>query len=780
MSSNFQFLAPDSVVETFKTSRQYTESLTDLSFIEYERIARNKPHPSIPKEYPKTTDGTTASIIRKTPHRIIQQIPTGTVRSDKEDWLALVASFIYTHKIIPNANEGYALLQKCWGVIERSMTFGYCATYVPFTQRNGYFCTDLRLPYWGDIFIQPGKLSDADSNYIFMRSWWQTKDIEALIDSQNKLSKDARTWNTDNLKKVKDFQSTKDNKASTPVEREKSINTKGGVELITGFQRGKGAKFYTFHVSSGLILRTKENKDPRGELPVSFAYGDIDGANPFGRSVIELIGSIQNLMDGEMQMYQYNRALQLNPPLIKRGAFSKNKIKFVPNHIIDVGSQDATIANVEPLKIDTTALENFPNNYSLMKSQLLNLVSSPDTSISATVGNPGFSKTPQGVNATQATVSVDDNYIRKQFETWFERWSETAINLYFAERSGIEELQLNDDTAEALRALDDFDQSLLSDDNKIRINYDTATPALKFEVDASSSQMKNDPMQQQIATSLLDTVMKYPMLNSNWGGPIDVDELARKIVTASAIADPQLIAPEPTKAQKQAKEDSKQKPNGFSPMFDKPKIEIRYPDIPPSAQIQMLGLAGIQVTMQDVLEGPVVDPNERNTINPINDPNLLVPGGGPFTQSPSQFGGGQSGQPGLPNPLQQDGVNLSPQEIQRLQQDPRFAQAQQAQQPDPTAALKQQAYSVQQPPQAAPPPPDTSLQTTPEHVLKAHDMTHQHEMDKAKLLLEAAKVHQAGQQADQSHQLAIKQANKPQPAAKPAAKPASKPKGTKK
>jgi hypothetical protein len=451
MSNNYQFLTPENVIETFKTSRQYTEGLTD-NFFEYERIARNKPHASIPKEYPKTTDGTTASIIRKTPHRIIQQLPTGKVKNDAEDWLSIVADFIYIHKIIPNANEGYALLQKCWSVVERFLTFGFCPTYTPFTEHSGYFCTDLRLPYWGDIFLQPGKLSDEDSNYIFMRSWWQTKDIDALIASQEKLSKKTeKTWDVEALREVKEIVVTKDEKAKTPTEREKNINTKGGVELITGFQRGVNAKFYTFHVSSGKIVRTKVNKDPRGELPVSFAYGDIDGSSPFGRSVIDLVGGIQNLLDGEMQMYQYNRALQLNPPLIKRGNFNKNKIKFAPNTIIDVGSSpDAT---VEPLKIDSTALANFPNNYGLMKSQMLNLLASPDISVSAEVGNPGFSKTPQGVEASKANLSIDDNYVRKQFETWFERWSETAINLYFAERTGIEELQLDNETADKLAEL---------------------------------------------------------------------------------------------------------------------------------------------------------------------------------------------------------------------------------------------------------------------------------------------------------------------------------------
>lgn len=522
---SYNYLKPENLVETFRTSRSYTEDLTD-NFFEYERIARNKPHGSIPKEYPKTTDGTTASIIRKTPHRIIQQLPTGKVKSTTNDWLSVVASFIYTDKIIPNANEGYALLQKSWMVVEKFLTFGFCPTYTPFVEHSGYFCTDLRLPYWGDIFIQPGKVSDAESSYIFMRSWWQTADLEALIASQEKLSKGVeRAWDVEALKAVKEIETTKDEKAKTPAEREKNLNTKGGVELITGFQRGVKSKFYTFHVQStgtgtdkkyvGTIVRTKTNKDPRGELPISFAYGDIDGSNPFGRGIIDLVGSLQNLMDSEMQMYQYNRALQLNPPLIKRGSFSKNKIKFAPNTIIDMGAGGPDVNSIEPLKIDTTALANFPNNYGLMQSQMFQLLATPNSTISADVGSVSQSKTPQGVEQNKANLSIDDNYVRKQFETWFERWSETAINLYFAEREGIEELQLDKKTAEALRKLASegkFDPSLLSEDNKIRINFSTATEALKFEVDASTSKMQDEIKQLQSLTGLEDLLRKSDLL----------------------------------------------------------------------------------------------------------------------------------------------------------------------------------------------------------------------------------------------------------------------------
>lgn len=711
--SAYQYLEPESLVEIFRTSQQWTEGLTD-NFPEYERLSRNKPHPKIPKEYPKTTDGTTASIIRKTPHRIIQQLPTGKVVSETNDWLSVVAEFIYTEKIIKNANEGYALLQKCWQVVERFLGFGFCATYAPFVQRNGYFCTDLRLPYWGDIFVQPGKLSDDDSNYIFLRSWWQTKDIDALIASQEKLDKKLRTWDTEALKSVKEIVVSKDEKAKTPIERENNVNTKGGVELITGFQRGVGAKFYTFHVHntgtgakpqySGTIVRTKVNKDPRGELPVSFAYGDIDGSNPFGRSVIDLVGSLQNLMDGEMQMYQYNRALMLNPPLLKRGNWNKNKAKFAPNVIIDLGSNPD--ASLEPLTIDTTALANFPKNYQLMQSQLFQLLATPNSTISADVGSISQSKTPQGVEAGKANLNIDDNYVRKQFETWFERWSETAINLYFAERSGVEELQLNARSADKLRDLaaeGKFDPSMLTDDNKIRIDYDTATEALQFRVDPTTSKKQDDVEQLPLIKQAIDTAtpqVSYFMGKDGW--KFSLGEAYRLFYQRMGIEGIDQII---VKMNDQEAEQAKQAP---FPIIDPPVIRLNSADLTAEQLAAALEMGG------------------------VNSP---------------------------PQPAQPNGppAGLSPQGTADFI----------------VEMVKAQAKSNEQP--AAQAPPENPI--TPEVVLKAHDQSHQQEMDKAKLLLEAQKVEQTGQQqavqaqqAQQSHELATKVAAKPQPTAKPKVK----------
>jgi hypothetical protein len=615
----YQYLTPDNVVETFKDSRQYTEGLTD-SFPEYERLSRNKPHASIPKEYPKTTDGTTASIIRKTPHRIIQQLPTGKVTSTTDDWLSVIAEFIYYDRIIPNANEGYALLQKCWLVVERFLAFGSCPTYAPFVQHNGYFCTDLRLPYWGDVFLQPGKISDEDSNYIFLRSWWQTKDIEALIDAQSKLGKDVeKTWDVGNLRRVKEMSTTKDEKAKTPAEREKQINTNGGIEFITGFQRGQKSKFYTFHVNSGLLLRTKINKDPRGELPVSFAYGDLDGSNPLGRSIIDLVGSLQNLMDGQMQMHQYREALMLNPPLIKRGNWNKNKIKFVPNAIIDMGSGDPNVNSLEALKIDTSANANFAANYQLMQSQLFGLLSTPNTTISSEVGSVSQSKTPQGVEQNKANLSIDDNYVRKQFETWFERWSETAINLYFAEREGVEELQLDQDTVDKLMKLAEqgkFDPQMLSEDNMIRLDYSSATPALKFEVDASTSKMQDEVQQLQALSGLEDLLRKSEMLQKIV--PLDKQVgLWNAMVKNSKVDDHKALSLNDDEIQKAVAAASQQ------PDPERQQVNTNYKDLPEDIKRQEEQKLGFQPSAMTSPAQQQLDTPEQAA--PEADPNAVTP-----------------------------------------------------------------------------------------------------------------------------------------------------------
>ena len=525
-------------------TRQWTEP-----FDEFVRIARNETEPGTPQEYARVSDGTTASLIRKTPKRIIQQLPTGVVSSDDDnDWLPIVAEFILLHKIIPYANSDYDLIQKFWSTVENGLVVGGQAVYTPFLKRGREFTTDASLVYWGDIFFQPGKKSFYDCDYFFMRSWWQPETIDQILEADKKIAEEVEknggeytsTWDAKALQEVKKNITSKDAEARTRAEEKLGIDS-SGIEVVMGFQKGVGAIFYTGCPANegedGTIVRRKKNKDPRGLPPVDYFYSDVDGSNPFGRSVVEIVGGMQNMIDADMRAYKFNRALGLAPPVLVYGNVDTTQAIYEANALVDMGDDPKN--RIEPLSVDTSAIANYPNIYALNKTQLYALFNSGgDTTVSAEVGNPGFGKTPTALKQQKELMSADDNYIRKNFESFFENWAETAINVYFAEREGVEELQLDRKTADKLRELEKegkLEDGFVDSNNKVRIDYSSATPALHFRVDASTSKL-NGQSEQLEALQLLLQIAATPSLSQI----IPQEKLAacwNKIVANSGVED---------------------------------------------------------------------------------------------------------------------------------------------------------------------------------------------------------------------------------------------------
>jgi hypothetical protein len=606
--------------DAFNDSSKYMRPLFE-PLQEFERIARNRPHPGIDKSYPKVTDGTTSSVIQKTPRRIIQQLPTGLVHSPQNDWLTSVAGYILTNKIIPNANSQYAFIQKCWNAVSKALTYGSQPAYIPFVRRGDYFGTDMVLPYIKDVFLEPGKLSDEDSNYILMRAWYQPRDIKAIIYHQTKLKLSAEErgedfdgggWDLKALAEIESMISQKDDLSTTPNERDKN-NRSGGIEIIHAFQKGVGASFYSYHQKTKLVVRTRTSKDPRGVIPIHYLYADTDGSNPLGRGFVELVGAMQNLMDAEVQMYQYNRALMLNPPMIKRGNWNENQAKLAPNVLVDLGPEQN--AAWEPVKIDSTAIANFPNNYGLMQAQIYQLLSAPNANISANTGTQTFSKTQAGVKQQTANLDVDDNFIRKQTETWLEKVFETQLNLYFAEKTGTEELQLDTDTAEELR---NINPGLVNQANKVRISYDTPTDVMTFQVDAGSSEVQDDTAEIAELKEILADVNQNPysiQYIQQAGKQLNLGEVYKQLFQKLKLKEiDKILTDVPT--------DEQGNPQVQAPMTtDKPKLTISYSDIN-SAQVkaQLLQNAGIQADPQDIAQSDAQALAAQNPQPAINDP----------------------------------------------------------------------------------------------------------------------------------------------------------------
>lgn len=566
------FLTKENLWSKYEAAKEWSKKWSE-DFEEYDRIARNEAPGNVPEQYARVSDGTAAALVRKAPKRVIQQLPTGVVTSDDEDDpMAIVAEFILLHKILPDAKGGHDLIQKFWSTIENGLTFGGQAVYTPFVWNGSEFTADATLIYYGDIFFQPGKTSFYDCDYFFIRSWWQPETIDQIIEKERRLQEKAKktgtkyasSWDIAALKELKKQVTTKDQEGTTESEQRAGVSPEG-IEIVTGFQKGKGAIFLMGNPTTKKIVRQKKNRDPRGLPPVNYFYADVDNSNPFGRSVMSLIGGVQNMIDANMRAYMFNRALELAPPIKVRGNVDTSQAIYEPNAFIDLSGDPN--ASLEPLEVTTTAIRDYASIYSLNKTQLLNLFNSGgDTSVSADVGNPGFGKTPTALKQQKQILDADDNYLRKNFESFFEDWAETAINVYFAEREGKEELQLDQKTADRLRELEKrgkLSEGYVSEDNKVSIDYSEAASTLHFRVDASTSKLNGQAEQLESLQLILDfisspavtqlipqekIVLLYNSIVSNSGVlepdklKIDLKALESSEMTNSMPTDPQAVA----------------------------------------------------------------------------------------------------------------------------------------------------------------------------------------------------------------------------------------------
>lgn len=525
----FSFITKDNIGDKFEQSKAYMKPFFE-PLAEYERVARNKPKNNIPAGLPKTTDGTTASYLSSRSKSVIQQLPNGVVKSlDDDKDLAGVSELLLERKIIPNATSTGTVIQKCWAALTKAQTYGAQPGFVFYTKRGDYYGADFKLPYIKDVFFEPGKVYDKDCNYIFMRSWYQEGDIKSIIDREEKAAQNGFSsgWNIANLKLLE--AKSKDDDSKTPAENESNSDSKG-IEIIFAFQAGIGAKFYGYSPDIEEVVYEIENPDPRGVIPIHYLYVDLDMSNPLGRGSVESVYGLQNMLDAEMQMYQYAQAIMLNPPLKKYGNISSSQIRFKPNAIWDMGNNPDN--RVEVVNINTTALNNFPNNYGLIKSQILNINNANDTSISSEIGNPGFSKTDSGVKAQQERVGITDNHLAKQFEAWYGDICETMLNIHFALSHGDDEIELTEEYIRKRQVEDpEFNSTSAS------FNYDDVKNGFKFEVDFSTSKLKEASEAVDNLKGILELRQQYPELAQY----VRIDKLFARLVNKLGIEDPEEI-----------------------------------------------------------------------------------------------------------------------------------------------------------------------------------------------------------------------------------------------
>lgn len=515
-------------------------------FDEYERIANNKLSKKLGKNMPKVNDGSLAASLLETPMQVLPNMQPGkfTSQNSKAPWLNEIANIIWKTKIVPNANAQASFFDKEQISLYRALKYGVSFRYNFFVSNENYTGSDWSIPYVKNVKLEPGKFSVDDCDYVFLDIYFTKLQLKKIIEQQKEEIKAAKeegrkpdtTWNIPNLQKLADMAMTsKEMEEQNINEREKQINA-SGIKVTACFQRGIGAPFYMFskHLPEGECVREWSNPDPTGDLPITAQYCYETLESPVGIGRVELAGPTQNVLDYLTQAHVLATQIGLQPPKKLKGPIDQtnlNSLTFTPDALWQLGT-----AEVDIVQTASSVYSQFPANFGLYKAQLQNLQGRTDGSISSESGDPGFSKTQAGVKMQETRTNAQDNYLRNKADTAAAKMAEKMMNVYMANMSGAEILDIAEDDLERLTKagyFDDNPETEMPSLTELPIIYEDIKDTFKFEFDPRPEADEDDKNRW---VELINTATSNPNIIPSLqmkGWDLDIGEMFKKVIAAS-------------------------------------------------------------------------------------------------------------------------------------------------------------------------------------------------------------------------------------------------------
>lgn len=464
-------------------------------FNEYERLAANKLRADHNPLMPKVNDGSLASSLIETPMLVLPEMQTGNFECTDNDnpWLEELVNIIFKKKMIPGATTQAPWFDKEHTSLYRALKYGAQPRYNFYVSTDNYTGSDWSLPYIKNVKLEPGKYSVDDCDYVFLDIFYTKLQIKKIIDSiksANKKAKEAgekadTSWDMKELERLVDMALSEKEMEEMPLaERQKAVSA-SGIKLTACFQRGVKAPFTMFCTSGNYaVVRTWDNPDPTGDLPITMQYCFMDLETPYGRGRIEMAGATQNVLDYLTQAHVFATQVGLQPPVQAKGPIDGANLDswvHAPNAIWRTGN-----AQVEVMQTTNSVYTQFPTNYGMYQAQLQNLQGKTTGSVSSESGNPGFSKTQAGVKMQEGRTNAQENYLRNKADSASAQMITKMMNVHMAQMKGADFMKLTGDEAERLMKVGLIDEDPMTKTpsvDEISFMYDDMRGTYKFEYD---------------------------------------------------------------------------------------------------------------------------------------------------------------------------------------------------------------------------------------------------------------------------------------------------------
>lgn len=525
------FFEPEEIKEI------YLESVQDAKewrrdYPELERIADNELPDDLDEYEPETSDGSLAAALHKLPKRVINSDLEGRAKDiGKSDaGLTVLANYVWTDIIIPNANTQLPFARKWKDAVRKSAIYGGQPIVTLFLEKDGYTGSDIIVPQAQDITLEAGKVSDLDSDIIFWDVYYSKKQLKDIIEQAESEKKEGNSYNKWDIKTLKEIlasgmEEDRESELENSERQDKAVK-KSGYKFCISFQRGVKAPFYMYHPKMDKVVKTWENPDPTGDVPVHYLYCYQDLVNPYGVGIVKLAGGTQNVLDFMRRADVLATQVGIKPPKLIEGPadeVDEDSLVYAQDANWFVGN-----AKVTRMELANGVYAQLPNRISMYKTSLNQLIPTGDTSISATAGDPKYSKTPAGVKFQAANLSIDDDDYRDNVNMTYEAVAKSMINTMFANMEGKDLVNLPEEVKEAMTTAGmQVDQQFLLDWDQYRTTFD-------FKMNAEDTTAQDEEQRLESLLKILelrgmDPTMEESLIRA--GVKLDVGELFKTIIS---------------------------------------------------------------------------------------------------------------------------------------------------------------------------------------------------------------------------------------------------------
>lgn len=514
-------------------SKEYKEAVKERRIWqkddkEFERLANNELLADLDPNLPETNDGSLAASLFKLPKRVVPNDLSGSPRAlDRSDkWINEFAKIEWEKNIIPNANTQAPFNNKWKDAVRKAAIYGSVPLITITTELpDGSTSSDFIVAYPADCTLEPGKVSDTDSDIIYWDVYFSDSQLDNLIEQHKKESKEAKaegreaynTWNLEALKELRKSKETDERDSQDmPSDMQGKDVIKGGKKVVMRFKRGVNEPVIGYAPAIKKFIREYPNPDPTGDIQVHYLYCYQDFINPYGIGICKLAGGTQNVLDFMRQSDVLATQVGIRPPTLVSGDVSKTDFDSF------VYAQDAIWiagnAQVVRQNLANGIYNELPNRISMYKTSLNQLIPTGDTSISASAGDPNYSKTPAGVKFQQSSLSIDDDDMSEKLFIAYSAVGRSMINVHFANKQGTDMMKLSDAEKDRIfksapdlfpQLADQIDpetEEVIPASDELEVIWDNARANYDFQVDPEPKKSADEEQQLNGLLKVLELV----------------------------------------------------------------------------------------------------------------------------------------------------------------------------------------------------------------------------------------------------------------------------------